>query len=270
MTISSKLAVLVLGAGVTLACTNALAAGPQADASVVVSGFQLIDLDPNDGMAPAIAFFGTQNYLENRVNDTRSPINEISTNRSTTNFDPLSSTLSMAHVNASVGNGGGQFGSLTSQATLAGKGQFGSMAMLNTGFTITPKTLLVLFGHVTINRSVDPTDASQEAHASANMSLTGGLMGNNIGFQSSGFNQYYYGAQNVASNHFDHDFSASFSNLTSAALNGQFNSQVAIYGAGLGGFVPPPTSPVPEPETYAMMLAGLGLLAAVARRRAGK
>ena len=26
-------------------------------------------------------------------------------------------------------------------------------------------------------------------------------------------------------------------------------------------------SPVPEPETYALMLAGLGLLAAVARRR---
>jgi hypothetical protein len=28
-------------------------------------------------------------------------------------------------------------------------------------------------------------------------------------------------------------------------------------------------APVPEPETYALLLAGLGLVAAVARRRAG-
>jgi hypothetical protein len=31
-----------------------------------------------------------------------------------------------------------------------------------------------------------------------------------------------------------------------------------------------PTSPVPEPETYAMMLAGLGLLGTIARRRKAK
>ena len=30
------------------------------------------------------------------------------------------------------------------------------------------------------------------------------------------------------------------------------------------------TSPVPEPETYAMLLAGLGLMGAVARRRSKK
>ena len=33
------------------------------------------------------------------------------------------------------------------------------------------------------------------------------------------------------------------------------------------GFFGSPTSPVPEPETYAMLLGGLGLLAAVARRK---
>jgi hypothetical protein len=36
-----------------------------------------------------------------------------------------------------------------------------------------------------------------------------------------------------------------------------------------GGGVPPP-NPVPEPETYAMMLAGLGVVGALARRRKAK
>jgi len=35
----------------------------------------------------------------------------------------------------------------------------------------------------------------------------------------------------------------------------------------LGGYVLNPVAPVPEPETYAMMLAGLGLMGFVARRR---
>lgn len=37
-------------------------------------------------------------------------------------------------------------------------------------------------------------------------------------------------------------------------------------GGFIGGFVP--TAPVPEPETYALMLAGLGLIGLAARRRA--
>lgn len=38
-------------------------------------------------------------------------------------------------------------------------------------------------------------------------------------------------------------------------------------GGGHGGPRGPITSPVPEPETYAMMLAGLGVLGFIARRR---
>ncbi|HUP09365.1 MAG TPA: PEP-CTERM sorting domain-containing protein [Caldimonas sp.] len=33
------------------------------------------------------------------------------------------------------------------------------------------------------------------------------------------------------------------------------------------GITPPPVGAIPEPETYALMLAGLGMLSWVARRR---
>ena len=46
----------------------------------------------------------------------------------------------------------------------------------------------------------------------------------------------------------------------------RFNSDVAIYTSTLPVITPIPTA-VPEPKTYAMLLAGLGLMGFVARRR---
>lgn len=46
-------------------------------------------------------------------------------------------------------------------------------------------------------------------------------------------------------------------------INGLINGN----GHGNGNGHPPVTSAVPEPETYAMMLVGLGLMGAIVRRR---
>lgn len=52
------------------------------------------------------------------------------------------------------------------------------------------------------------------------------------------------------------------------------NDQIAIFGWGNGEPLAyleyNTTAPVPEPETYAMMLAGLGMLGFMARRRKSK
>jgi hypothetical protein len=53
-----------------------------------------------------------------------------------------------------------------------------------------------------------------------------------------------------------------FSGQQIGAANAKFTSAVLTYAAAV--------TPVPEPETYAMLLAGLGLMGAIARRRKNK
>ena len=62
------------------------------------------------------------------------------------------------------------------------------------------------------------------------------------------------------------DWSLSFAGPTTFVLP-EFALWVSDIGAG-GSGVYIPTSPIPEPQTYAMLLAGLGLLGLGGRRRA--
>ena len=60
-------------------------------------------------------------------------------------------------------------------------------------------------------------------------------------------------------------------NVTTDTLGPIFTIAAQSQGAFIGGYAPTyvtsQVAPVPEPETYAMMLAGLGLLGVMARRR---
>jgi len=47
------------------------------------------------------------------------------------------------------------------------------------------------------------------------------------------------------------------------------NSNIALTGVYFKGATAGPVTPVPEPETYAMLLAGLGLVGTMVRRRKG-
>ena len=117
-------------------------------------------------------------------------------------------------------------------------------------------------------------------------SLEDGGAGNEDGFGSfnqtfnngGGFtqarNQISFGLTNTSGTWADSD-SVLIGNVKgySVAMHGfacalQPDGCLAANGAAFTGFgVNGPTPPVPEPETYAMMLAGLGLLGFVARRR---
>ncbi len=88
---------------------------------------------------------------------------------------------------------------------------------------------------------------------------------------SSGAPQYMGGSNTPA-------FGSSFVNLASSAPLPAGSYELRISGFGLpGGYysgrmtlAPTTTVPIPEPETYAMILAGLGLMGFVARRRKRK
>ena len=62
---------------------------------------------------------------------------------------------------------------------------------------------------------------------------------------------------------------AAFGGTTTLALDaGSYYYAVAGYGFSPGGYaIASTTAPVPEPETYAMLAAGLGIVGFLARRR---
>ena len=60
---------------------------------------------------------------------------------------------------------------------------------------------------------------------------------------------------------------SSFSAATDINDLGQIVGTGILNGSGRAFLLSPVTAPVPEPETYAMMLCGLGLVGTIARRR---
>ena len=91
----------------------------------------------------------------------------------------------------------------------------------------------------------------------------------NVSVLSSGSNKWGYGGYSVAGNTFT---GSEFNGVLQ--LQGSFTSMnIAVgqsefwHGFNVGSAS---VSAVPEPETYAMMLAGLGLMGAIARRRKAK
>lgn len=59
----------------------------------------------------------------------------------------------------------------------------------------------------------------------------------------------------------------SFSNVVAGLDSGDLRVGIHVQGFATGGSESFVTTPIPEPETYAMLLAGLGLMGFVARRR---
>ncbi len=248
--------------GAVLMSTAAMA---QVNSTVSINnmGYQLIDLDGNDGITPEISFFGTANSAQVSVlTGTYSDGYNASASRNASTSRAISVALGDMTTGAGASYGGGAFGGVNSNGRIGEVGSYGASQNFQTSFTLSPKTLLLVFGHLT-GSATGGYSYYQSASSNGAISLTGALTPEGYGSQASSISDsaysYYYG-----NSQFDHSFALSFANGNAAALNGTFRAATGVSGQSSVGF----SQPVPEPETWAMMAMGLGLLAFAKRRKA--
>ncbi len=148
----------------------------------------------------------------------------------------------------------------------------------NSTFTLSAKTFAVFSANgsasATTTVGFDPLSYNEYATASANLSVSGsngynGSQNSNDGVGAvASYSQNYDYINNVytysgQSSTQTAPVEVSFSNTTNGALTGNFYSSASVYGYSY-------VAAVPEPETYAMLLAGLGMIGSIVKRRKAK
>jgi hypothetical protein len=272
------------------------AAGSFASASLGQFGYTLFDLNPGDGIDPSVSFslggspYGS--YVQSSATDP-SMGSESSTGWSLVAFGPaaVSSAIGLGSAQASVSgsptaggmlyaaNGAALGSTLPSFSTqfsaTAAVANFGSL-----GFTLSPYTLIVFSGSANLlaqtTDGVDLTNGFQteSAQASVSIGVSGPTSAGGQGYQNASDNRSLYASftsvydpvtgqsgytgQTATLN--DVAMSAGFTNFTADELTGQLSLNVSVNGNS-------PLTPIPEPGSAAMLLAGLAGLGWWARRR---
>lgn len=247
--------------GLAFFATASMADTVSSSASVSNVHYQLIDLNPNDGIAASISFAGSFNQSSSEVYD----ISKGQKQDSQTTTD-----LSSVYANVVLGDGqaaagistpasGGTFGNLYTKGYQSGTGSFSAYSGMNASFTLSANTVLVLFGtiggHAT---SGSPWTPNNTATSWAVFDVTGPTLPNGGGIQYASVNRNW-------SN--EHGPQSSYENFTLSYVNGQQQATTGFLSANMSSGARNTAQPVPEPETWGMLLGGLALVGALARRR---
>lgn len=236
---------------VALASSAALLAAAPAAAQTTTSfahlsglNYDLIDMNLEDGITAAITFAKPSTYFQGYITDSTG-----------TNLAQLGEGNILTASTASSAVSASIIGDNMVDATFSAGGatnnneKYASLVRLAVSFTLTANTQVLFFANSSLGSSFDKsTDATATAGTYFDIVQT---------LPTSSVSSHIIDMNGTL----DKELQAEFINASSASAQRILVAAAFAQGAG------PSVSPVPEPETYAMLLAGLGLVGAAARRR---
>ena len=250
--IAISVAVLALFAG--------QAAHADASASVTVNNikFWVYDMDLGDGETATASFDAVTGQLAS----TQASVNGANAYGVWNTLPNAASQHNLGANSAASVVGGGTLGSFTLQAQAnSGNGRAFSYGQLSLNFTLSKNAMLMLSADVasSATTTLGKTIAGSEyADGRGNVSFQSWVNGHAIG--SVGYLSSYVNTDAPGQSVTSGQMLAVFHNTSGASYNLVGNVDVHAQ-ADI------PFAPVPEPETYALLLAGLGALGLLQRRR---
>jgi PEP-CTERM motif len=220
-------------------------------ASASMSDFRitLFDLNPTDGITPRITFpspyqgDGAAAQADNRESFAPDGTGPFNLNVATA----LSSARAVFN-----GTGPTNITSMTTSGSARGApgSSYSTNASMFSDFTVTANTRVEFSA---LAKAEATTTIGQDPFGGSEQALAGAFFNNVVGVAANFFPGESPGTVSSAG-----VVTLSFSNLTGGDMVGGLDINVGVQGF---------SSTVPEPETYAMMVAGLGLLSFMLRRR---
>lgn len=289
---------LALAGAIAVAFSTPTVAAVSASATISDLTITLYDLNPLDGIVPTITWANVSASDPNFATYTNASVSGPYGASNTYNYMPIgqgnssSATIFNATANANIAGSlgsdspSGQI-SASGTATASNSGWQGksfSASAQNyyyiggSNFMLSANTAVVFQAKASTQASATvgydaATGQSESASANASMIVSGvGASGNgnqsSNDSTSSAIGNYYWGYPYTATNQSTSVVLAgAFVNTSAGNLSGVFQLGANVYGQTNVVALPSSIAAVPEPESYAMFLAGFALIGAVARRR---
>jgi hypothetical protein len=252
--------------------------GQSANSTVTFTNFHytLTDLTPDDGLAPS-ATFTFKNTLFVRGSDVSTNQQASSTNDVATRNVAMSAPGYNVSASTTAGTGqqhlNGASASASGSAIVTGKetpssdgkqfNTYYSSAVIYDGtFILAPGTKITFYADVHAFASSDNGTTKDFNYAQATGWMDGYAGG--YAYDSLQANAQHMNDFGLKTDDKTETLEISFTNYDFAPLSGRLSVQAYANGTATNTDTP---LPVPEPSTYAMFLAGLGLIGVARRRR---